>query len=159
MECKECSKLLYEYIDDELEQEVRHEVETHLSVCSACRATLLEIQEALSLYHNHISAANVSEGFSDRVVASLLDDEDIQGFTTPIVAFGLSLLAVLALTYILLCPLIDPLFRIAFRLTVNLLSLPAMMLSAFPLFLYSGISVLVVAFLILTWATRRAVLS
>ncbi len=45
MSCSRIETLLDDYVDDELSPEARHEVESHLPQCAACRGALDELQD------------------------------------------------------------------------------------------------------------------
>lgn len=158
MECKECVNLLYQYRDNELDSEKRFTVKAHLAVCHQCQTVWQDIEDSVAIYRTHITSAKVSDGFSKRVMAKLSDDNNRSAFTIPIATFGLSL-TVFILVYVLFAPLIYPMLRMAFRLAMHLISLPGLMLSAFPLLLFAGLAVLLVALMTITWATRRVIIS
>lgn len=53
--------LLTDYIDGELSQEKKREVEQHLLACSACRALATEIRENLLIPFEHVNRETVSK--------------------------------------------------------------------------------------------------
>lgn len=158
MQCSNCVNLLYDYLDGELGQEERLFVESHLKVCEVCQQEWQEIQQAGAAYRGQFSAVAAGPEFTERVMANLPAESEPVSDTIPIIAVTL-LVASFAVIYAVFSPLIYPVLRLAYRLLVSLAPLPAMMLSAFPLLLYGGMAALAVAFLTLTWATRRVVLS
>lgn len=158
MQCSNCVDLLYDYLDDELDQEERLFVESHLNVCGACQKEWQEIQLAVAAYRGQFNAVSAGPQFTERVMTSLSTESEPIPTTILIVTVTL-LLASFAIVYAIFSPLIYPMLRLVYRLAVSLAPLPAMMLSAFPLLLYGGMAVLAIAFLTLTWATRRVVLS
>lgn len=158
MQCPDCVKLLYAYMDDELGREERLLVASHLKTCEACQKDWHEIQQALAAYRGEFAAISASPGFTGRVMASLPEESQSALAFLPVTAIGL-LLAGSAVIYAVFSPLIYPILRLLYRLLMSLAPLPAMILPAFPLLLYGGMAVLAVSFLILTWTTRKVVLS
>lgn len=158
MQCPDCIDHLYDYLDDELDQETRLVLKEHLRVCPTCQAELRGIQQGLSVYREEIASVEVSLGFAERVMASVARESEFAPGTAPMMAIGL-LIITLAVIYTSFSPLLYPLLRLLYRFAVSLAPLPVMVLSAFPLLLYGGIAVFTVAFLTFTWAARRVVLS
>ena len=52
MKCDEMIRLLSEYIDQELDEELREEARCHLAECDNCRVVLDTTQKTILLYRN-----------------------------------------------------------------------------------------------------------
>lgn len=158
MDCRECSNLLYDYLDNELDIEEQRKMESHLSACTVCQSEWREIQETMALYRSNITAELPSDGFAERVMVRLADDKLGSAVSAPMAVLGVLLLALFAGGLFFLLPLLYPLFRVLVELTVHLLPVPAIMLAAFPAIQLISLSLLVVVLAMVTWATRRATL-
>lgn len=158
MDCRECSNLLYDYLDNELDIEEERKMESHLSACVVCQSEWREIQEAMALYRSHITAELPSAGFAERVMVRLADDKLGSAVSAPLAVLGVLLLALFAGGLFFLLPLLYPVFRVLVELTVHLLPVPAIMLTAFPVMQFTSIALLAAALVTVTWATRRAIL-
>lgn len=158
MDCNKCTNLLYKYLDNELDDELRLAIETHLDECNSCQMEWREIQESINIYCNHVASTTMRQGFSEQVIKALSKENDHKAFTIPVVAFAL-FLSIFVLTHVFFAPLFYPIFRMMFRLATNLFPLPGMLLAASPLLLGVGLTVLLIVFMTLTWATRRAIIS
>ena len=159
MNCRECAELLYDYLDNELNSMTCRDVENHLASCGACRAQLEEIKASLALYRHHIAAVELDEAFTGRVLASLPEPARAMALSRFLVVLGAALLALLVIGMALVLPVIYPVLAIAAELLVNLLPIPAIILAAFPAVKLSSLTVLAFTLIVMTWATRRVILS
>ena len=69
MNCRGVSRRLSAYIDGLLTPAIRQSVEEHLKGCLLCRRKLAEI-EVIVRVTNELPPLNVSDGFTDRVIAA-----------------------------------------------------------------------------------------
>jgi anti-sigma factor RsiW len=53
VECQRTKKLLYEYVEGELNQETQHKLETHLGDCPACLQYVKSYRQIIELTHKH----------------------------------------------------------------------------------------------------------
>lgn len=51
--CWRTKKLLYEYVESELDQETQHKLEEHLSDCSSCLQYVKSYRQIIELTHEH----------------------------------------------------------------------------------------------------------
>jgi len=158
MNCHECSSLLYDYRDNDLDIEVRCRVENHLSTCVDCQIEWKEIQETMALYHTHITAGTPDKDLCARIMAELANNRVGITVSIPLAVLGGLLLALLAIGLVFLLPLLYPVFRVLVQLAIYLLPLPAIILKAFPVMQFASLSLLIVALVTVAWATRRATL-
>ncbi len=74
MNCSKCIDMLSEYLDNELNEPERQEVEAHLMLCPECKTLLEEIQAVHANLQDAISFIPVPPGLDDKILASL-DEE------------------------------------------------------------------------------------
>jgi predicted anti-sigma-YlaC factor YlaD len=70
MTCKEVLDSLSSIIDEDLKQEVAHEMHKHIHVCSECRAHLDTMTMTIKLYR-HVENPAMPAGCHDRLVKVL----------------------------------------------------------------------------------------
>lgn len=157
MDCRECSDLLYEYLDNELDTEARRRLESHLSGCAACRGEWREIRESLALYRRHITAETPGGDFAAGVMAKLAAEQAGFAVPLPLSLLGVSLLALFVLALLALLPFFYPVAGVLAQLLLHLMRVPGIMLAAFPAMQFTSLSLLAVSLAVVTWATRRAI--
>ncbi|WP_425059383.1 hypothetical protein SCACP_40760 [Sporomusa carbonis] len=156
MNCATCSKLIYDYLDREVDEQTRQEMEIHLSGCEACRLELMEIKEGLSIYKNWGLAVQPSAEFKDKVMIQLTNLQPVSVYPF-LRAIGFGLISALALLAFFVTPVLYSLATVMFDLFVNILPLPGIYISAFPVVQNASLAVLGVMLLGMTWAMRRAI--
>lgn len=159
MNCDDCKVLLYAYLDNELDDTVRQRVERHLAECQVCRTEWQEIKESLSSYRNFITTVSPSRDFTESVLADLSAQEQ-RPATVSLLLVGAAFMGMLMFVGVfMLLPLVYPILRVGLDLAINnLLPVPAIMLMAFPAAKTASLILLGLAMLMMTWATRRAIL-
>ena len=55
-ECRRTKKLLYEYVEGELNEDTQHKLEKHLSDCPACLDYVKSYRTIIELTHHHALA-------------------------------------------------------------------------------------------------------
>lgn len=131
MNCETCLNHIYDYVDNELEDSQKRELETHLENCAACRSELTKIDQAMSAYHAWGVNANISSDFVEGVLANLDEAQRTPAFPVmKLVGFGM--ISSLTLLAVLIGPVLYSLISVWFGLLFDLLRLPGMLLSAFP---------------------------
>lgn len=76
--CKSIDTLSMAYLDDELADEERHELEAHLTECAACRAHLEQERADVSLVRRALVAPPASDMFRARVMRALDGEERLE---------------------------------------------------------------------------------
>jgi anti-sigma factor RsiW len=157
MKCHECGGLFYEYLDNELDDATRQKVEQHLAECQVCQTEWQATKESLALYHSHVTAVGPSYDIAERVVANL-PEREYRLFPEAFLFIGAFMVVLFVAGAFTLLPVVYPILRVGVDLAVNLLPIPAIMLMAFPAAKMGSLMLLGLALLIMTWATRRAIL-
>ena len=71
MKCSECENLIYDYLDDELNFEIREQMKSHFKKCVHCNNELLTIQQALVNFKYQLNSVKVSEDFTQKVMLEI----------------------------------------------------------------------------------------
>lgn len=156
MNCAECSKLIYDYLDNDADDPTRQELESHLSGCEACQSELMEIKEGLRIYANWSLAVQPSDEFKDKVMTRITNLRPVSLYPL-LIAVGVGLISVVALLAFFVTPILYLLATVVVDLFVNLLPLPGIYISAFPVVQNISLAALGVMLLGMTWAMRRAI--
>lgn len=139
MDCRECHDLLHDYYDKELDGAKYREVEGHLVKCRGCHSEWLEIGEVMGQYKSHVLSMAPSAGLMSMITNKLNGKNDKKVFAGLV---GLSVITMmifmLGAAFIVL-PVLIPLVRLAFMLTVELLPVPM----AFPFVESTGLVMMV----------------
>lgn len=159
MNCDDCRELFYEYLDNELDDMVRQRVERHLAECRVCRTEWQEIRESLASYRNFVMTVSPGHDLTEYVLTNLSGWERRQA-TVSFLFLGAAFMGILMFVGMcILLPLVYPILRVGLDLAINnLLPIPAIMLMAFPAAKTASLILLGLALLLMTWATRRAIL-
>lgn len=76
--CKSIDTLSMAYLDDELAEEERRELETHLTECATCRGHLDQERADLSLVRRALVAPPANDMFRARIARALDNEEKVQ---------------------------------------------------------------------------------
>jgi len=111
MDCKQTKNLLFEFIDNELDQTALEQVEEHLKSCSSCREYEQSLRASVIEPLRHAEELKAPEGIWEKIEEKIISDEksfsprekildwlkDFK-FPSPVYAGAGLLVAVLALT-------------------------------------------------------------
>lgn len=162
MTCQECCELLYDYLNNDLDASGHEQLEAHLAECPACRAELDEIRDAIRLYHRYVMTIEPGEGFAERVMAVLPaapEATETAASFTPFAVFGGLVIALFIVGLAMLLPLLYPVLVVAADLALNLLPIPGIILASYPAAQASSMTMLAATLFLITWVTRRAIMS
>lgn len=155
MNCRECTNLLYDYLDNELDSENYREVEAHFSICDSCQKEWSKIQEVRDLLHRHIQDATNGLDLVNHVMTQIVDEEVNSSIPTQLKILGLLLFAIFSSGTFFLLPAFYATLRPLLDLAMNVLLVPVITLAAFPMLKFTCIASLVAVLCGLTWAMRR----
>lgn len=69
MNCAICLKLIYDYLDNELDDNIRCRFENHLENCNDCCLELTKVKAALSLYQEWGNSNEIRSDFTEVVLS------------------------------------------------------------------------------------------
>lgn len=156
MNCATCSELIYDYLDNELDDPTRSELEKHLTMCECCRLELAEIKEGINVYRNWGTDVEPSAEFTAEVMAQLNHFQPVSAYPLLRVV-GIGLVSVLAILAFFVVPVLYSLATVVFDLFINILPLPGIYLAAFPAAQTVSLAALAVMLAGMTWAIGRVI--
>ena len=77
MTCEQVRQLQSNYIDEDLIDRVRAQIDEHLASCTACRADYDAVAGALARLHSEQTTEEVAPWFADRVLERLARENDV----------------------------------------------------------------------------------
>lgn len=117
--------LLSEYMDNELNDLDRQQVEGHLQTCSQCRALLSDLSEYKNQVFNAIHAIEAPEGFEDNVIHAIdwnLSPENASKGSKWLLVPLVSALCFVTIVLVVMGPFLFKLGSILLKVTYNLMS-------------------------------------
>jgi len=82
MKCEKITNKLGAYLDDELDEQIRRQVEEHLRQCPACTAELQELRH-LSRYLDMVPEPEMRESFADDICEKASEQRRLTGKIVP----------------------------------------------------------------------------
>lgn len=156
MNCATCSEIIYDYLDNELDDSTRSELERHLTRCEVCRLELAEIKEGINIYRNWGNDVAPSAEFTTEVMTRLNHFQPVSAYPLLRVV-GVGLVTVLAILAFFVVPVLYSLATVVFDLFINVLPLPGIYLAAFPTAQTVSLAALAVMLAGMTWTIGRVI--
>lgn len=142
MECNECTKLLFDYCDDELDAGLKIKVNEHLDKCLRCQNELSSILATVNFLKVNMPVLMVDNSFTDQVMRKIDFEEIATTFIKPMEGIGL-VLGILTLgVLVLVGPTVISLLMLVGNILLGLLSTAAVVFAIFPLIQVSSSIVL-----------------
>lgn len=157
MECKECTELLFDYCDDELDASLKIKVNEHLDTCFSCQNELASISSTMNFFKANMPVLTVDSCFTEEVMHKINVEEAVTTFIRPMEGIGLVLVTVTIGMLVLVGPTVIGLLMLVGNILLSLLATAAVVFGAFPIIQISSSIILGGLLLLVTVYMRHMV--
>lgn len=119
MKCSKCEELIYDYLDNELEDPITEQIQSHFNQCPNCNSKFIEKQQVLSFFKTKLTNLGVSDDFSQKVM-SRIEEQEASNFL--FYAF-VSILGSIAFVLVVVTVFLFPVLQIVMKYTGQFLTL------------------------------------
>lgn len=158
MECKECTELLFDCYDDEIDASLKVQVNEHLGRCPECQNELVSISAAMDFFKENMPLLTVNSCFTKQVMSKIELEGAAATFTKLMKGIG-SVVVIFALGMLVLVgPTVIGLLMLAGNIFLDLLSTAVVVFAAFPIIQIISSIILGVLLLLVTVYMRHMLL-
>jgi anti-sigma factor RsiW len=158
VECEECTELLFDYYDDELNANLKSQVKEHLEKCFSCQNELASILSTVNFLRVNMPVLAVDSCFTEKVMDKIDIEETVSTFIRPMERIGLVVVILTLGMLFVVGPTIIGLLMLIGNILLGLLSTATVVFAAFPIIQISSSIILGVLLLLVTVYMRNMVL-
>ena len=158
MDCKTCTDLLWEHLDNELDSDLTRQVDKHLAACQICRAELTALASTTRFLKDHMPVLILDNSFVQATMSKVGLDESTGAFLKPIIGISLVLTGLIITALIIFSPIFFSLLWLMGNIIFTLLRLGTLVVKTTPLLqIISGVTLSTLLFIVLVSMRRLAV--
>ncbi|TCL37209.1 putative zinc finger protein [Anaerospora hongkongensis] len=158
MDCKTCKDLLWEHLDNELNNDLTQQVDEHLANCPACRTELTSLAETTRFLKEHMPVLILDNSFVQATMNKIGLAESGGAFLKPIIGIGLALTGLIIVTLVIISPFFFSLLWLIGNIIFTLVRLGTLVVKTTPLLqIISGVALSTLLFIVLASIRRLAI--